>query len=121
MGTNRRYAHHYDKLMERRLSEILIRPKPVSLSDAELDVEHGVCASTSLTAGLHRERWQCNDGAGAGRRDATHTRAREAGTNALLTILSPSASRGENCSCSGPGLGCRGYLARCEASVYLLY
>ena len=40
MGTNRRYAHHYDKLMERRLSEILIRPKPVSLSDAELDVEH---------------------------------------------------------------------------------
>ena len=39
-----------------------------------------------MTAGLHREHWQCNDGAGARRRDATHTRAREAGANALLSL-----------------------------------
>lgn len=33
MGSNRRYAEHYDKLMERRITEVLIRPKPVTDKD----------------------------------------------------------------------------------------
>jgi hypothetical protein len=40
MGSNRRYAEHYDKLMERRITEVLIRPKPVTLTDAELDTNN---------------------------------------------------------------------------------
>lgn len=40
MGTNKRYADHYDRLMRKRITETLIRPEPVSLSDAELDPEH---------------------------------------------------------------------------------
>lgn len=40
MGSNRRYAEHYDKLMERRITEVLIRPKPVTLTAAELDTDN---------------------------------------------------------------------------------
>ncbi|GHD50833.1 hypothetical protein D9V29_11660 [Mycetocola manganoxydans] len=40
MGTNKRYAVQYDKLMKRRVTEVLIKPKPVSLSAAEIDAEH---------------------------------------------------------------------------------
>ena len=36
MGTNRRYADHYDRLMTQRITEVLISPQPVSLSPAEL-------------------------------------------------------------------------------------
>jgi hypothetical protein len=40
MGTNRRYADHYDRLMTQRIAEVLIRPKPLSLSPAELDTDN---------------------------------------------------------------------------------
>jgi hypothetical protein len=40
MASNRRYAEHYDKLMERRITEVLIRPKTVTLTDAELDTDN---------------------------------------------------------------------------------
>jgi hypothetical protein len=40
MGTNKRYASYYDKLMEKRVTELLIRPNPLTLSDAEIDAEH---------------------------------------------------------------------------------
>lgn len=40
MGTNRRYADHYDRLMMKHITEVLIRPQPVSLSTAELDTDH---------------------------------------------------------------------------------
>lgn len=38
MGSNKRYAEHYDKLMNKRITELAIKPTPISLSDAELDV-----------------------------------------------------------------------------------
>jgi hypothetical protein len=47
MGSNRRYADHYDRLMVKRLSEIAIRPTPVSLSEAELDVENDPVTTAS--------------------------------------------------------------------------
>jgi hypothetical protein len=40
MGTNKRYASYYDELMEKRVTELLLRPNPLSLSDAEIDAEH---------------------------------------------------------------------------------
>jgi hypothetical protein len=40
MGSNRRYADRIDRLMERRISEMAIRPTPVSLTPEELDLEH---------------------------------------------------------------------------------
>lgn len=40
VGTNKRYAAQYDRLMDRRVTEVLIRPKPVSLSPAEIGAEH---------------------------------------------------------------------------------
>ena len=39
MGSNKRYAEHYDKLMRRRITEMAIKPTPISLTDAELDVD----------------------------------------------------------------------------------
>lgn len=39
MGSNRRYADHYDRLMQKRITEIAVRPMPISLSEAELDLE----------------------------------------------------------------------------------
>jgi hypothetical protein len=41
MSTNRRYADHYDRLMRQRITEVLIRRQPVSLSPAELDTDNG--------------------------------------------------------------------------------
>lgn len=40
MGTNRPDAAHYDKLMELHVTEVLIKPKPMSLSPAELKAEN---------------------------------------------------------------------------------
>ncbi|SFS17476.1 hypothetical protein SAMN04487846_3568 [Microbacterium sp. cf046] len=40
MGTNRRYADKIDAQMKRRITEMLLRPKPVTLTDAELDIEN---------------------------------------------------------------------------------
>lgn len=37
MGSNRRYAHYYDELMQKRLAEVAVKPTPISLSEAELD------------------------------------------------------------------------------------
>jgi hypothetical protein len=37
MGSNRRYARHYDVMMQKRMAEIAVRPKPISLSAEELD------------------------------------------------------------------------------------
>ena len=40
MGSNRRYAAQIDAQMNKRVSEMAIRPEPVSLSAEELDVEN---------------------------------------------------------------------------------
>ncbi|WP_162925058.1 hypothetical protein [Mycetocola zhujimingii] len=40
MGQNKRYAEYYAKRMEKQITEVLIRPKPISLSEDELDREH---------------------------------------------------------------------------------
>ncbi len=39
MGSNRRYADYYDRKMTQRITELVIRAEPISLTDAELDVE----------------------------------------------------------------------------------
>jgi len=39
MGSNRRYADKIDAQMSRRISEMAIRPQPVSLSEEELDAQ----------------------------------------------------------------------------------
>lgn len=40
MGTNKRYAAHYDRLMDERVNEMITRSGPLqSLSKAELDLE----------------------------------------------------------------------------------
>jgi hypothetical protein len=40
MGQNKRYEAFYAKRMEKQITEILIRPKPISLSEQELDRAH---------------------------------------------------------------------------------
>lgn len=40
MGTNRRYADRIDEQMNRRITELAIKPQPISLSAEELDVEN---------------------------------------------------------------------------------
>jgi hypothetical protein len=40
MGTNRRYADQIDAQMNRRITEMMLKPKPVTLTEAELDVEN---------------------------------------------------------------------------------
>src|SRR5690606_5130065 len=41
MGSNKRYADHYDQLMDRRVLQVLARENaPETLSDAEIDREH---------------------------------------------------------------------------------
>ena len=39
MGSNKRYADYYDRQMNKRITELAIKPMPITLSDAELDVE----------------------------------------------------------------------------------
>jgi hypothetical protein len=38
MGSNRRYADHYDRLMSQRVAEAGVRPEPVSLTPEELNL-----------------------------------------------------------------------------------
>ncbi|NQX14255.1 hypothetical protein HQQ80_21740 [Microbacteriaceae bacterium VKM Ac-2855] len=40
MGSNRRYADHYDHLMDKRLAEVALKPVPISLTPEELDLTH---------------------------------------------------------------------------------
>jgi hypothetical protein len=40
VGTNRRYAHRIDAHIERRIDQVAARPRPLSLTDAELDKDH---------------------------------------------------------------------------------
>lgn len=41
MGTNKRYADHYDRLMSDRIAEVVARgAQPDTLTDAELDLEN---------------------------------------------------------------------------------
>lgn len=39
MGTNKRYSAHYDRLMEHRVEEVVMRGEPTSLSDRELQLD----------------------------------------------------------------------------------
>jgi hypothetical protein len=39
MGQNKRYEAYYAKRMEKQITEVLIRPQPITLTDAELDLE----------------------------------------------------------------------------------
>lgn len=47
MGTNRRYAHRVNEQMNRRITEMQIQPKPVSLSPEEIDVENDPATKAS--------------------------------------------------------------------------
>lgn len=39
MGQDKRYEAYYAKRMEKQITEILIRPQPITLTDEELDLE----------------------------------------------------------------------------------
>lgn len=40
MGQNKRYEAFYAKRLEKQITEILIRPEPISLTEDELDTDH---------------------------------------------------------------------------------
>jgi hypothetical protein len=46
VGTNKRYADHYDKLWNQKQELELLKPKPLTLTDAELDIVHHPVTTT---------------------------------------------------------------------------